>query len=209
MYLQNLLAKLKVYFSRFLCFAILVTLTACYGEEKKEILSGLNQDSANQVELTLLSNGIKGIDKERSKEGTYTILVDGSKVANALGILNNYGLPATNYTSMGEVFKKDSFISTPLEEHGRFIFALEQEISNMISQINGVLGVNVVVNIPQPTDNLWQNDQAKSSASVLVSYQQGSRLDLYTNRIRALVCNSVPGLLPANAEVVMIPQKIK
>jgi type III secretion protein J len=209
MYLPNLLAKLKSYCFSLFCAGVVIALASCSGSDRKELLSGLSQDAANEVELTLLNNGIKGVDKERSKEGTYSILVDRSKVANALGILNNFGLPAVNYTSMGEVFKKDSFISTPLEEHGRFIYALEQEIASMISQINGVTDVNVVVNIPQPSDNLWQGDQAKSSASVLVSYQQGSRLDLYSNRIKSLVCNAVPGLAPDNVEVVMIPQKIQ
>jgi len=207
MYLQNSWRKLKTLF--FSCSAVIFLVTACSSGEKKELLSGLDQDAANQVELTLLNNGIRDIDKEKAKDGTYSILVATSKIANALSILSNSGLPPTNFTSFGEVFKKDSFISTPIEEHGRFIYALEQEIANMISQINGVSGVNVVVNIPQPSDNLWQNEQPKSSASVLVTYQPGSRLDLYANRIKALVCNAVPGLAAENVEVVMVPQKLQ
>jgi type III secretion protein J len=201
MYLSNLWPKLKLLLYS---ISIGIGLVAC--NDKSELLSGLSETDANQVELVLLSNGIANISKEKAKDATYSILINPKNISDALAILNSAGLPPANFTNFGEVFKKDSFISTPLEEHGRFLYALEQEVASMISRINGVLSVKVVISIPQPNDNLWQNETPRSSASVVVTYQQGSRVDLYTSRIKALVNNAVPGLNLNNIEVVLIAQ---
>src|SRR3990167_9099634 len=143
MYLPNLWSKLRL----LLCSVGLAGgLIAC--NDKTELLSNLNETDANQVELVLLSNGITNISKEKAKDGSYIILISPNNLNDALAILSSAGLPPTNFTNFGEVFKKDSFISTPLEEHGRFLYALEQEVASMISRINGVLNVKVVISIP-------------------------------------------------------------
>ncbi|MBP9743684.1 MAG: EscJ/YscJ/HrcJ family type III secretion inner membrane ring protein, partial [Burkholderiales bacterium] len=119
----------------------------------------------------------------------------------ALGILHMNGSPSQQYNTMGDVFKKDGFISSPLEEQGRFIYALQQQIEKMISQIDGVIDVECQVSLAPSTDNLWQNDQVKPAAAVFIKYKNGYRLDLYVNRIKQLVANSVPGLSPDRVEV--------
>lgn len=188
-------------------FLLSFILWGCSSNEPKLLLNQLDQINANQVEVTLLNNGINSVTKQILKDGTFAIYVNASEFTSALNILNSYMIPSPAFSNFGEVFKKDSFISTPVEEHGRFIYALEQEISAMISKVNGVNSVKVIINIPQPSDNLWQDSQPKSSASVLIISQFGSRTDLYRQRIKELVTNAVPGISKSNVEVVIIPQK--
>lgn len=171
------------------------------------ILDNLDQTEANNVILVLGRNNITAQKELDSKGESYKIKVSANQEVAALKILHQDGEPNKRYTSLGDVFKKDSFISSPLEEQARYVYALEQQISSMISQIDGVVSVSAQVSLPPPSDNLWQNQEVKPSASVLIRYREGYHLKMYANRIRQLVANSVPGLDIDHVEVMfMIPQ---
>ena len=175
-------------------------------DNKNEILTNLSQSSANEVIMTLGNNNIDS-SKQVQKDETYTIYVSDSQKLKALNILKANGLPEHDFTNLGTIFKKDSFISSPLEEHGRFLYALNQEISSLLSSLNGVIEVKTIVNLPAPNDNLWQSQAPVASASVLIKYRQGERIDLYINRIKILVTNAVPGLTIDRVEVITLMQK--
>jgi type III secretion protein J len=138
-------------------------------------------------------------------ENMYAILVNENDQIQALSVLNANGQPQISYTNIGEVFKKDSFISSPLEEEARFIFALDQEISSMLMQFDGVVDVKVDVSLPRVTESLWKKDSAEPSASVIVKYKPEYKINLYLNRIKQLVANAVPGLSATNVEVLIVP----
>jgi len=178
---------------------------ACSENSSVVIISSLTQDDANKAILILGDNKIDA-DKIANQEGEYSISVPKNSKLSALSLLNTNGIPNEHFTNLGVVFKKDSFISTPREEHSRFLYALNQEISGLLSGINGVVEVKTIVNIPQPNDNLWKSDLPEPTASVLIKYQKGSRVSLYTSRIRALVSNAVPGLTPDKVEVIILQQ---
>lgn len=164
------------------------------------LVNGVNQSMANTIVLQLGENNISA-NKQQDKDLTFSVLVPKKDQVKALGILRINGTPGQQYSSLGEVFKKDGFISSPLEEQGRFIYALQQQIAKMISQIDGVIDVECQVSLAPSSDNLWQNDQVKPAAAVFIKYKNGYRLDLYVNRIKQLVANSVPGLSPERVEV--------
>ncbi len=185
---------------------ILAMLSGCYDNTKVAIISALNQADANKAILILGDNKIDA-DKVVDTDGNYTVMVAKSSKLAALNLLTTNGIPNEKFTNLGQVFKKDSFISTPREEHSRFLYALDQEISSLLSAINGVVEVKTIVNIPQSNDNLWKSDLPQPSASVLVKYQRGSRVSLYIPRIKALVSNAVPGLTPDKVEVITMQQK--
>lgn len=183
---------------------LIVLISSCGNRGSFVILNNVSQDVANQTILVLGNNDINA-NKVLQKDGTYNLLISEKDKINALTILRDNGMPTTKFTSLGEVFKKDSFISSPLEEHSRYVFALEQEVSNMLSKFDGVTSVNVTISLPVENNNLVATDSSYSSASVLIRYQSGTRLDLYIQRIKRLVANSVPALTPDHVEVVMYP----
>ena len=183
------------------CLALI--LAGCDNNSNVMIANNVTMDIANNVILTLGQAGINA-NMQQEKGGNYNITVAKSDQVKALGLLKQNGQPQKSYTSLGEEFKKDGFISSPLEEQSRFIYALDQEISNMLSQLDGVISVNTQISLPAPSDNLWQSDKAQPGASVLIKYKSGFRADLYANRIKQLVSNAVPGLSQERVEVLTI-----
>ena len=175
------------------------------GENKIIILNGLDQDSANRVVVKLGADNIDAYRKEE-KGGTFSISVAGKNRVAALTILDKNGLPRGVSTTLGEEFKKDSFISSPLEENARFIYALEAQISDMIKLIDGVSRASVQITLPNPEANILQNDDIKPSASILIKVKAGYHLEVYTTRIKQLVANSVPGLIASRVEVLFVSQ---
>jgi len=188
-----------------ICLAVIGInyLTACGAQSSTIIADNLNQDRANNVILILGENGIRA-NLNVNKDGSYSIGVSRGNQIKAISILKQNGQPQKNFTSLGEEFKKDGFISSPLEEQNRFIYALDQEISEMLSQLDGVISVNTQISLPAPSDNLWQADKSQPGASVLIRYKSGYRIDLYTNRIKKLVSNAVPGLSQDRVEVLTV-----
>jgi type III secretion protein J len=185
-----------------LVFSLTAIMAGCGGGVV--ILEGVTQDTANSVVLILGQNRIEA-DRVIRKDGTYNITVSSNNQIQALAILKANGQPEQAFTSLGEVFKKDGFISSPLEEQSRFIYALDQQISDMLSQFDGVISVHTDISLPAPSDNLWQTETVRPAASVLIKYKQGYRLDLYSNRIKQLVTNAVPGLTQDKVTVLTVP----
>lgn len=205
--LQKLCCQLKQQSIKRSLFIVIVCLSITSCSKPKTILvEHITQEAANNVIYILGTNNISA-EKAIQKDGTYIVTITKSDQIKALGLLQNNGAPQKDFATFGEVFKKDSFISSPLEEQGRFLYALNQEISGMLSQIDGVISVKTEVSLPQVSDSLWQTEQAKPSASVLIKYKPGYRVYLYVNRIKQLVSNAVPGLTPDRVEVLTITER--
>jgi type III secretion protein J len=49
---------------------------------------------------------------------------------------------------MGKVFKREGFVSSPLEERARLVHAMSQEIANTINNIDGVVTARVHLVVP-------------------------------------------------------------
>jgi type III secretion protein J len=187
-----------------LVFSLSFWIIAC-SNSSHALLDGLSQTSANNVISTLYKHGGIVATKRLDENGKYSIFVVPELEMNALQILKKYNLPQKSLQSFGDIFKKDSFISSPIEEQARYIDALNQEISDMLLHLDGVVSVKAEVSLPPVTDKIWQGDVINSSASVIIRYQPEYRINLYTNTIKKLVANSVPGLIPDRVEVLSIP----
>lgn len=198
--------KICSYFLKFSFILACIYLISGCSDSKTVILQGLNQNTANQIIVKLGSNNIDA-SRLLEKGGTYSVSVDtGSRIA-ALTILQQNGLPEKPTVTLGDEFQKDGFISSPLEEQARFIYALEAQVTEMIYLIDGVSHVSVQITLPPPSDNMLQSDTIKSSASVLIKFKPGYHLEVYTVRIKQLVANAVPGLTPNRVEVLFVSQE--
>ena len=181
---------------------VILLLTGC--NKDVTILEGLDQSDANDIILLLRANNIdaKKIDKNKAQ----AINVNSKDETKALSIINIYGKPDKNFQSLGEIFKKDGFISSPTEEQARLVYGLGQEISNMISQIEGVITVTTQVAIPNIKDDLWDTDNGQPSVSILVIYSKKHRVDKYKEKIKRLASKSIPNLKANNVAIEFIPK---
>ncbi|HEX4844514.1 MAG TPA: type III secretion inner membrane ring lipoprotein SctJ [Limnobacter sp.] len=173
---------------RLCALVLLCLLQAC--SSNTTLFSGLNQEEANEIYATLLQVGIPA-ERSTSKTGV-SVAVPDNLSAEALKVLQSKGLPRDQKSSMGEVFKKDSMISSPLEERARYLYALSQELERTIMRMDGVIASRVHMVLPErstPGEPL-----SPSSAAVFIKYDPSTSFPAYVPKVRELVFNSIPGL---------------
>lgn len=179
-------------------------LSAC----KVELYSGLPEKEGNEIISILLEHDVSAKKETNFKNRTTTVFVEESQLSQSIQILGRYGLPRDDYNSVGEIFKKDGMISSPLEERARYIYALSQEISETLSQLDGVLTARVHIVIPEPNPRV-QVSELPSSASVFIKHNDLVQLDVLVPNIKLLVSNSIEGLVYDNVSVVLFPAYVK
>ncbi|MDQ8726886.1 type III secretion system inner membrane ring lipoprotein SctJ [Bradyrhizobium sp. LHD-71] len=174
------------------------TLAGC----QAELYSKLGEREANDMIALLHKNGIS-VERSFAKDGTSQISVDESQLAQAIELLKANGLPRQTFTNMGEVFKSSGLISSPTEERARFIYALSEELSRTISDIDGVLSARIHVVLPK--NDLLRQDATPSSASVFIRHDARAPLKSLLPHVKMLVANSIEGLSYEKVSVVLVP----
>jgi type III secretion protein J len=176
---------------------LIVTAAVLAGCSRDPLYSKLDEQQANEMLAVLVSAGIDA-SKTPVDEG-WSIEVARSGVPQAMKVLKAEGYPHEAYQSLGDVFRKEGFVSTQLEERARLLHALSQELSRTISAIDGVVVARVHLAIPER--NPLSDDKPLSSASVFIKHKPGSQVVNKAASIKALVVNSVEGLPYDNVTV--------
>ena len=179
-------------------FAALLLLAAC----KVELYSGLEEREANEMVAILLHQGIAA-EREVTKDRGLVVSVEEDRFADAVDVLRRNGYPREHYDSIPNVFKGEGLVSSPVEEQARLIYALSQELSRTISEIDGVYSARVHVVLPD-SEGL-KVASAPSSASVVIRHRADIDLTKLTPEIKMLVANGIKGLLYENVSVVFLP----
>ena len=104
---------------------------------------------------------------------------------------------------MGQVFKKDGLVSSPMQERAQMIFALSQELSRTVSEIDGVLSARVHLVLPE-NDPLRQQ-LVPSSASVFIRHRSNCRSAALVPQVKMLVANGIAGVSYDKVSVVLVP----
>jgi type III secretion protein J len=169
---------------------------------KSELYTDLDQQQANQIVATLREHSIPA-DRTPGKAGRMTVSIDESRFAEAMEVLNDNGLPKQEFATLGQVFKKEGLISSPVEERAEMIFALSQELSKTVSEIDGVLSARVHLVLPE-NDPLRQQ-LLPSSASVFIRHRASVPINDLIPQIKMLVANGVAGLSYDKVSVILVP----
>ena len=186
-------------FLRLTVITLLVLLTGC----KTELYSNLAENDANAMLSILLNNKVTAEKTFDKKAATYFLHVEESQIPQAVQLLKEQGYPKEKIATVGELFKKEGLISSPLEERARFIFALSQSVQETLSQIDGVLVARVHVVLPE--NNPIDTEVKPSSASVFIKYNPAFRLEDMKSDIKLIVEKSIEGLTYDKVSVVMVP----
>ena len=177
----------------------LAFLAACTG--KVDLLTGITEPEGNEALSALLDVGIDA-DKQVTKDGTI-VRVPATEVGRALDTLSALGLPRERFDGMGEIFRKEGLVSSPLEERARYIYALSQELANTLTQVDGVLTARVHVVLPERGS--VGETALPSTAAVFIRHRRDITLDALQPQIRRLVTHSIPGLNEEQVTVVLFP----
>lgn len=175
---------------RFRALALLPLLLLLIGC-KADLYTKVQEREANEMLAVLLRNGVDSA-RVAAKEGTSTIQVEQSQIAFSIDLLNSEGLPHHTFKSLGEVFSGTGLIASPTEERARYVYALSEELSRTISDIDGVLSARVHVVLPK--NDLLRRDATPSSASVFIRHDSKADLSILQPQIKMLVANSIEGL---------------
>ncbi len=175
--------------------ALCLLLSAC-GDQ--ELYGQLNQRQANDMVAALRSEGIAA-EKLPSDGGQFSVTVPKEHFSQAVDVLRTSGFPREGYDTLGKVFKKEGFVSSPLEERARLTHALSQEIANTISSIDGVVMSRVHLSVPEK-DPL-SDKVPPAAASVFIKHRANVDLHGQTGHIKALVVNAIQGLSYDNITV--------
>ncbi|WP_281035131.1 type III secretion system inner membrane ring lipoprotein SctJ [Mesorhizobium tamadayense] len=167
-----------------------------------ELYSNLNQRQANEIVATLMRHGIPA-QREAGKDGKMTVSVQKGRFAEAMAILDESGLPKQEFQTLGEVFKRDGLVSSPVEERATMIYGLSQELSQTISDIDGVLSARVHLVLPE-NDPLKQQ-LVPSSASVFIRHRASVPMNELIPQVKMLVAKGIAGLTYDNVSVTLIP----
>ena len=174
-----------------LMLSLALLLSGC--GESVELHRQLSEQDANEVIAELADKHIRA-QKIPAKDGV-TVRVNASDISRAVRTLEAVGLPKVARATMGETFRKEGVISTPLEERARYIYALSQELEATLSKIDGVIVARVHVVLPErvaPGEPVQP-----ASASVFIKHDPRLEPDSILGRVRRLVASSIPGMTTA------------
>ena len=180
----------------------LLLLTLLLAGCKTELYANLPEREANEMLGILLSRGVTA-DKATAKDGSVVLAVEKSQFAQAVSLLSERGYPRHRFETMGDVFKSSGLVASPMQERARFLWALSQELSATVAEIDGVLSARVEVVLPN--NDLLARNPAPSSASVFVRYDDRSSVATLVPQLKMLVANSVEGLAYDKVSVVLVP----
>ena len=177
---------------------LLALLVGC---SNHELYSQLSERQANEMVAALRSAGIDA--EKKSHEGKFSVLTAKGDFSQAVRTLNAQGYPRESFDTMGKVFKREGFVSSPLEERARLMHAMSQEISNTIANIDGVVTARVHLVVPERNPLIDKPQPA--AAAVFIKHRSDRDLSSQITQIKALVVNSIEGLSYDNVTVALFP----
>lgn len=182
--------------------AFVVLLSLCLAACRAEIYQNLPEGTANELLSALLERGIAAEKVNQGKNG-FAVTVDTEEQLRALEILRDLGLPKPSYEGLGVVFRKDSMMSSPMEERARFSYALSQELAASCSRLDGVVSASVHV-VLQEKDAIT-GALTPASAAVMLRHTPDAPVDHYIPQISSLVLQAVPDVEAGRISVLTFP----
>ncbi|MEJ2670358.1 MAG: type III secretion inner membrane ring lipoprotein SctJ [Gammaproteobacteria bacterium] len=180
---------------------MLIVLTGC----KRELFAELTEREANDMLAILQKSGLD-VEKQPGKKSFVRLLVNKSQMADAVNILKSYGYPREEFLGICDIFEKNSMISSPLEERVRFVCAIQQGLSETLSQLDGVITARVHVVMPEK--GISGEETVPSSASVFIKYSSDVNLQAFIPQIKLLINNSIEGLDYGKISVALFPAEV-
>lgn len=169
---------------------------------KEELYTNLQEEQANEVVATLRAHGIAA-DKSTGLEGVWVVKVESSRFGDAVTVLRARGVPSSPISGLGETFKRQGLVSTPIEERARLTHAISEELSKTLAQIDGVVIARVHVVMPEREGVVDQ--QRTASATVFIKHRPDVDMAHQISKIKAIVANGVDGATYETVSVSLFP----
>jgi flagellar M-ring protein FliF len=158
------------------------------------VMAGIDPAQTGKITAALDAKGIK---YDIRNNGT-ALAVDKSQIGQARIALAEKGLPNSAQPGF-ELFNSQKLGASDFQQQVTYQRALEGQLAGTISQIDGVGGATVQLVLPQ--DQLFDDKQSMSKASVLLAGNSSSLQPGAIHGIAQLVSGSVKGLDANNVSI--------
>ena len=185
--------------------ALVLALGLLAGCSREVLYNKLDEQQANEVVAALLNNGIDADKRAADRGDGWQVVLDRRDMPAAVAVLRDQGLPHQSIDNIGQVFKKDGFVSSPLEDKQRFIYAREQQLDHTLRQFDGVVDAYVYLSIPDK--NPIDDKPVSGSASVVIITRPNAGIEGRAPDIKAAVMNGTEGLTDASRVTVQFFQR--
>ncbi|MEW9899020.1 type III secretion system inner membrane ring lipoprotein SctJ [Chitinivorax sp. PXF-14] len=179
--------------------AVALAVAVLAGCSKVSLYSQLSEQQANEM-LALLMRAEVEADKVY-QDKAWSVTTSKGDLPRAVEVLKANGYPKEQYQSLGEIFKKEGFVSSPTEERARLLHGLSQELSKTLSAVDGVIVARVHLSLPEK--DILDDKPKPASASVFIKHRPDAKIGNHVAEIKALVVNSVQGLPYDNVTVTL------
>jgi len=193
--------------SLLILFSMTVMLSACNIELQHE----LDEDQANEIMLVLLNAGLDAAKKRDSVDSEkWMILVKKDQLDRGLNLLITSELPREKSKGFSEIFQKDGFIPSDLQEQAKYTSALSGELQETLEADDSILRARVHIHMQAKNKYRRHPESDTASASVFIKVLRNSEQNdiLSDEAIKELVANSVANLDVENISVVRSISKI-
>ncbi len=168
-------------------------LAAC---SRSTLYTDLEEQQANQVMAALLAAGVAAEKAPAASKKGWEVQVEKADFSYAMQVLDANGLPGSARVTLCDVFRKEGFASSALEERARYKCGQQQEIEATLMRIDGVVDARVHVAIPED-DPLGRNPR-EASASVVIYELPGYELRNRETDVKVLVVDGIEYLNDPN-----------
>lgn len=190
-----------------LALLVIVALLLLGGCRQEELLRNLEQREAVEILALLSRAGVEGalIPAADEKDG-FQVKVAEADFKKALELLYTYGLPRKQSESFEELTRQHNFVpETPQIAQLRLDRALGLELERLLSALNGVLEARVLLR-QVLTEQVLGRITYPVQVSAVIRYEGSKKvLPRLSDEVKRLILANVPGLTPAQIELVMAP----
>lgn len=186
-------------------FGLILSLSAC--NSKSTIVNSVSERDANEIVVLLNSKGIlaEKVAAPVSAVGAtnavvvWDIVVPPNQITDALGVLNQSGLPRVKGTTLLDLFGNQGLVPSDMQDKIRYQEGLSEQLATTIRKMDGIMDANVQITFPTEDNNC-----KALTASVYVKHRGilDNPNSLAITKIKRLVSSAIPCLTPENVSVV-------
>lgn len=189
-----------------LLFVFCFCCTSCQSQTK--IVNNISARDANEIVVLLNSRGIQAqktpavtsaVGGATTTEQMWDISVPSNQITEALGILNQAGLPRTKGTTLLDLFGSQGLVPSDMQDRIRYQEGLSEQLASTIRKMDGILDADVQISFPRD-----EEEKQPLTASVYIKHQGvlDNPNSLIVMKIKRLVASAVPGLTVDNVSVI-------
>jgi type III secretion protein J len=169
------------------------------------VAGALSDEDANRIVTALEASGVAaGKEPDPEHEARFRVSVAREDASLAVTVLSHENLPPAKATGVLDALGESSIVPSRTAEHAKLVAGTAGDLERSLRAIDGVISARVHLAVPEADALSPEETPREPSASVLVRHR-GANPPLSVTDIQRLVAGAVPGLLPAQVNVVATP----